>query len=303
MPALHDLVRAGMRTMTSGDSSQWDQALQMPHYSTFAMPTLSLHCGAHVSRGRRLQRGGRAGSGCLPAGEGLAVSSCPPLPPQCPQFAQWARDASGFRLFDYGTAAANRQHYGEDRPPSLGGEIRRHGCAVPGGRMQVSPASAASQWAALPPAAPSNQALPHPAALTTPLCTPRPHTTPHRALPPAGPACGPAGRRGRRHHPARLRAAARAAPARRGRALLLPHPALRVRGRGERHGVAGRSAGSWDRWLLHMLTAARCVERACRLPPPNPPPLRPTTRHMEFTLGVRDDIRMYVLSKLRQPLP
>lgn len=49
MPALHDLVRAGMRTALSGDSSQWDAALTMPHYSTFSMPALSLHCGAHVS--------------------------------------------------------------------------------------------------------------------------------------------------------------------------------------------------------------------------------------------------------------
>ena len=32
------LVRAGMRMALSGDSSQWDAALQMPHYSTFAMP-------------------------------------------------------------------------------------------------------------------------------------------------------------------------------------------------------------------------------------------------------------------------
>lgn len=49
------------------------------------------------------------------------------LPPffYCPgglqlQFAQWANDLS-FRLFDYGTAAANRRHYGRDRPPSLAG--------------------------------------------------------------------------------------------------------------------------------------------------------------------------------------
>lgn len=38
-----------------------------------------------------------------------------------PQFAQWAHDPS-FRLFDYGSKAANRGHYGTDRPPSLAGE-------------------------------------------------------------------------------------------------------------------------------------------------------------------------------------
>lgn len=85
MPALRDLVRAFMRVMLSGDSSQWDAALQMPHYSTYSMPALSLHCGAH--------------------------------------FAQWANDLS-FRLFDYGTAAANRRHYGRDRPPSLADHFR-----------------------------------------------------------------------------------------------------------------------------------------------------------------------------------
>ena len=49
MPALQDLVAAFMRAMTGGDTSQWHAALQMPHYSAFAMPALSMHCGAHVS--------------------------------------------------------------------------------------------------------------------------------------------------------------------------------------------------------------------------------------------------------------
>ena len=49
MPALHELVKAGMKLVLSGDSSQWDAALQMPHYSASSMPALSLHSGAHVS--------------------------------------------------------------------------------------------------------------------------------------------------------------------------------------------------------------------------------------------------------------
>lgn len=85
MPALQDLIKAFMKMMLSGDSSQWDAALQMPHYSTYSMPALSLHCGAH--------------------------------------FAQWANDLS-FRLFDYGSAAENRRHYGRDRPPSLADNFR-----------------------------------------------------------------------------------------------------------------------------------------------------------------------------------
>ena len=43
------------------------------------------------------------------------------LPFSSLQFAQWSLDPS-FRLFDYGTKAANRQHYGSDRPPSVAGE-------------------------------------------------------------------------------------------------------------------------------------------------------------------------------------
>lgn len=35
-------------------------------------------------------------------------------------FAQWSRDPH-FRLYDYGSKAANRQHYGTDVPPSISG--------------------------------------------------------------------------------------------------------------------------------------------------------------------------------------
>lgn len=47
----------------------------------------------------------------------------PPLHPPSlfTQFSQWALDPKSFALFDYGTAAANRKHYGTDRPPSLAG--------------------------------------------------------------------------------------------------------------------------------------------------------------------------------------
>lgn len=36
------------------------------------------------------------------------------------QFAQWSKDFA-FRLFDYGSAAANREQYGSARPPSMAG--------------------------------------------------------------------------------------------------------------------------------------------------------------------------------------
>ena len=69
MPALHDLIKAWMRLMSSGDQSQWDAAFSMPHYSTYSMPALSLHSGAHVSGGRRVP-------GQPAAGPRLCVSCC-----------------------------------------------------------------------------------------------------------------------------------------------------------------------------------------------------------------------------------
>ena len=80
MPALQELVSAGMRVMSGGDRSEWDAALGMPHYNARSMPALSLHTGAH--------------------------------------FAQWAREPA-FRLFDHGSAPANVAAYGEAVPPSV----------------------------------------------------------------------------------------------------------------------------------------------------------------------------------------
>lgn len=62
MPALHELARAAMRLMFSGDASQWDRALQMPHYNTRSMPAISLHTGMHLIQARPpavLQKRGR----------------------------------------------------------------------------------------------------------------------------------------------------------------------------------------------------------------------------------------------------
>ena len=52
MPALHELARAAMRLMFSGDASQWDRALQMPHYNTRSMPAISMHTGMHLIQAR-----------------------------------------------------------------------------------------------------------------------------------------------------------------------------------------------------------------------------------------------------------
>lgn len=48
IPALNELVRAGLRVLLNGDSSQWDRAMQMPHYNTASMPSISFHTGVHI---------------------------------------------------------------------------------------------------------------------------------------------------------------------------------------------------------------------------------------------------------------
>lgn len=48
IPALHELARAALRLLLNGDTSQWDRAIQMPHYNTRSMPAISLHTGMHL---------------------------------------------------------------------------------------------------------------------------------------------------------------------------------------------------------------------------------------------------------------
>lgn len=85
LPALQSLVRRSMQALMSGDASEWDLAMQMPHYNSTSMPAVSLHTGAH--------------------------------------FGQWSRDPA-FRLFDHGSSAANRRVYGSPRPPSIAHNYR-----------------------------------------------------------------------------------------------------------------------------------------------------------------------------------
>ncbi|KAK2080877.1 hypothetical protein QBZ16_000731 [Prototheca wickerhamii] len=85
LPALQVLVRRVMRAMLSGDVSEWDLAMQMPHYNTVSMPALSLCTGA--------------------------------------QFQQWSRDGA-FRLYDYGSARRNLAAYGTAKPPSIAHNYR-----------------------------------------------------------------------------------------------------------------------------------------------------------------------------------
>lgn len=45
IPSLGELMGAVIRLLLSGDASQWDRALLMPHYNATAMPALSVHQG------------------------------------------------------------------------------------------------------------------------------------------------------------------------------------------------------------------------------------------------------------------
>lgn len=60
----------------------------------------------------------------LPAHAPTPKSTVTRLLPPALQFGQWGRDQS-FRLFDYGTAAANEEHYGQAQPPSIAGKRYR----------------------------------------------------------------------------------------------------------------------------------------------------------------------------------
>ena len=54
IPALQHVFSTGLRVLFNGDKSQWDRALQMPHYSTASMPAISWHTGMHFGQVRSL---------------------------------------------------------------------------------------------------------------------------------------------------------------------------------------------------------------------------------------------------------
>lgn len=45
---LQEVTRAGLRLLFNGDTSQWDRAMQLPHYNSRSMPAVSLHSGHHL---------------------------------------------------------------------------------------------------------------------------------------------------------------------------------------------------------------------------------------------------------------
>ena len=54
IPAMHELARVALRVLFNGDVSQWDRAIQMPHYNTQSMPAISLHTAMHLIQARPL---------------------------------------------------------------------------------------------------------------------------------------------------------------------------------------------------------------------------------------------------------
>jgi hypothetical protein len=80
VPALNELSLSLLRLLVNGDCSDWDRALQMPHYAAESMPAISVHTGAHLIQFIRRQK---------------------------------------FELYDYGWKKLNRRHYGADAPPDV----------------------------------------------------------------------------------------------------------------------------------------------------------------------------------------
>jgi hypothetical protein len=151
VPAVHELANAALKMMFSGDASQWYRAMQMPHYNTRSMPAISLHTGMHLIQARPQPSHGSARapgpdaqaplvlhtlagarrSSCSAAG----LRACAPRfararPAQRPQRptrmrarAQWAQSGR-FQLYDYGSGATNRAHYGSAAPLDVAGNYR-----------------------------------------------------------------------------------------------------------------------------------------------------------------------------------
>ena len=78
--------RAWMKYCMNGDLSDWDRAMQMPHYNQHSMPAVSLL--------------------------------------QALQMLQWI-NTGRFQLYDYGTREANQAAYGQPIPPNIADEYWR----------------------------------------------------------------------------------------------------------------------------------------------------------------------------------
>jgi hypothetical protein len=48
IPSTAELWRLLMKTLLGGDASEWDRAMQMPHYNSDSMPAISLEQVSHL---------------------------------------------------------------------------------------------------------------------------------------------------------------------------------------------------------------------------------------------------------------
>ena len=133
-------MRAGLRLLFNGDASQWDRAMQLPHYNTRSMPAVSVHTGLHLIqvapacwlliRGQCCLAQHYPLTGLLhhvrrsPAVLAMSADQIQQQPAgvhpvnrpaACAQWIQTGR----FRLYDHGSRAANRRAYGEAAPPDI----------------------------------------------------------------------------------------------------------------------------------------------------------------------------------------
>ena len=71
---VQEVMRAGLRLLFNGDASQWDRAMQLPHYNTRSMPAVSLHTGLHLIQVCCVSRlSSAAGPKAAPSQGGAAV--------------------------------------------------------------------------------------------------------------------------------------------------------------------------------------------------------------------------------------
>eukprot|EP00798_Chlamydomonas_sp_ICE-L_P032016 gene32016-16537_t len=94
LPSVNELQQLMISFILNGDASQWDRAVQIPHYSEVSMPAMAVHMMLHVAQ-------------CSHAGR--------------------------FQLFDYGSREENAAHYdGLTSPPDIAEEYwRLRDCGIP----------------------------------------------------------------------------------------------------------------------------------------------------------------------------
>ena len=145
-------MRSALRLLFNGDASQWDRAMQLPHYNSRSMPAISLHTGLHLIQvllawltaehevlrwDIRSQPVHTLLAAYTATDQHAHTAHKPVVSTSCMRNAeirwkawprqgmltphralQWIRSGK-FKLFDYGSKRANRKAYGEAAPPDI----------------------------------------------------------------------------------------------------------------------------------------------------------------------------------------